>query len=100
VQGSVNGDEICEFLKHLVHDSNRKVFLIWNGHPTHISKNEILKIFNMLYSCLSIRELEDREQDTAIILLIASVLLRGKNSDLRRWMKTGRELLVFRFITA
>lgn len=38
VEGSVNADKICDFLKRLMHDSNRKVFLIWDGHPTHKAK--------------------------------------------------------------
>lgn len=38
VQGSVSADQICEFLKRLMHDSERKVFLIWDGHPTHKAK--------------------------------------------------------------
>ena len=38
VKGSVNADKICEFLKRLMHDNDRKVFLIWDGHPTHKAK--------------------------------------------------------------
>jgi transposase len=38
IQGSVNAENICEFLKRLMHGRQRKVFLIWDGHPTHKSK--------------------------------------------------------------
>jgi transposase len=38
VQGSVNADRICEFLKRLMHGRQHKVFLIWDGHPTHRAK--------------------------------------------------------------
>lgn len=38
VQGTVKSDQICEFLKRLMHGHDNKVFLIWDGHPTHKSK--------------------------------------------------------------
>ena len=38
VQGTVNADRICDFLNRLMHDHEQKVFLIWDGHPTHRSK--------------------------------------------------------------
>jgi len=38
VHGSVNSDKTWEFLKRLMHDSEKKVFLIWDGHPTHKAK--------------------------------------------------------------
>jgi transposase len=38
VQGSVNSSKIVEFLKRLMHGHDNKVFLIWDGHPTHKSK--------------------------------------------------------------
>lgn len=38
VQGTVNADRICEFLKRLMHGREHKVFLIWDGHPTHRAK--------------------------------------------------------------
>ena len=38
VQSSVNADRICEFLKRLMHGHEQKVFLIWDGHPTHKAK--------------------------------------------------------------
>lgn len=44
VQGTVSGDQICEFLKRLMHGHEKKVFLIWDGHPTHRSKKVTKKI--------------------------------------------------------
>ncbi len=38
VEGSVNSSRIIEFLKRLMHGHDNKVFLIWDGHPTHKSK--------------------------------------------------------------
>ena len=38
VQGSVNANRICEFLNRLMHGHLKKVFLIWDGHPTHRAK--------------------------------------------------------------
>lgn len=38
VHGSVNADRICEFLQRLMHGHTKKVFLIWDGHPTHKAK--------------------------------------------------------------
>ena len=38
VQGSVNANRICEFLNRLMHAHDKKVFLIWDGHPTHRAK--------------------------------------------------------------
>lgn len=38
VQGSVNANRICEFLNRLMHGHDKKVFLIWDGHPTHRAK--------------------------------------------------------------
>ena len=35
VQGTVNTHQICEFLNRLMQDHKQKVFLIWDGHPTH-----------------------------------------------------------------
>lgn len=48
VKGMVSSDEICEFLKRLMHSHNHKVFLIWDGHPTHKSKKvkECISSFN------------------------------------------------------
>jgi len=38
VHGTVRSDQICEFIKRLMHGRESKVFLIWDGHPTHKSK--------------------------------------------------------------
>ena len=38
VQGTVASDQICEFLKRLMHGHENKVFLVWDGHPTHKSQ--------------------------------------------------------------
>jgi transposase len=38
VKGTVNATVICDFLKRLMHGHENKVFLIWDGHPTHKSK--------------------------------------------------------------
>jgi transposase len=38
VQGSVNANRICDFLKRLMYGHEQKVFLIWDGHPTHRAK--------------------------------------------------------------
>jgi len=38
VDGSVRADQICEFLRRLMHDSNRPIFLTWDGHPTRRSR--------------------------------------------------------------
>lgn len=48
VQGTVKSEQICEFLKRLMHGHNHKVFLIWDGHPTHKSSSvkECIASFN------------------------------------------------------
>jgi len=38
IKGTVQADRVCEFLKRLMHGKEHKVFLIWDGHPTHKSK--------------------------------------------------------------
>ena len=38
VHGSVNANRVCEFLKRLMHGHTKKIFLIWDGHPTHKAK--------------------------------------------------------------
>lgn len=38
VKGSVNSDKICDFLEKLMHNAEKPVYLIWDGHPTHRSK--------------------------------------------------------------
>lgn len=48
VQGSVRADQICEFLERLMYGHDDKIFLIWDGHPTHKSKKvkECIASFN------------------------------------------------------
>lgn len=48
VHATVKGDQICEFLKRLMHNHKKKVFLIWDGHPTHKAKKvkECINSFN------------------------------------------------------
>jgi len=50
IHGSVRSGEICDFLKRLMRSRNHKVFLIWDGHPTHKSKivKECIASFNGL----------------------------------------------------
>ena len=38
VKGSVNSEKICDFLERLMHNTEKPVYLIWDGHPTHRSK--------------------------------------------------------------
>ena len=38
VKGTVKADQTCEFLRRLMKCTDSKVFLIWDGHPTHKSK--------------------------------------------------------------
>jgi len=38
VKGSVTADKICDFLDNLMHNAEKPIFLIWDGHPTHRSK--------------------------------------------------------------
>jgi transposase len=38
VKGSVNSERICDFLEKLMHNAEKPVYLIWDGHPTHRSK--------------------------------------------------------------
>jgi len=38
VKGSVSGEQICDFLIRLMHNAEKPVFLIWDGHPTHRAK--------------------------------------------------------------
>lgn len=48
VKGTVDADRICDFLKRLMHNVEKPVFLIWDGHPTHRSSkvNECINSFN------------------------------------------------------
>jgi transposase len=38
IKETVKSDQICDFLKRLMKGRDEKVFLIWDGHPTHKSK--------------------------------------------------------------
>jgi transposase len=38
VKGGVSAQQICDFLVRLMHNAEKPVFLIWDGHPTHRSK--------------------------------------------------------------
>lgn len=38
IHGTVRADQICTFLIRLMKGRKNKVFLIWDGHPTHKSK--------------------------------------------------------------
>jgi transposase len=38
VKGSVSSQQICDFLNRLMHNAEKPVFLIWDGHPTHRAK--------------------------------------------------------------
>lgn len=38
VNGTINADRICDFLRRLMHGHENPVFLIWDGHPTHRAK--------------------------------------------------------------
>ena len=43
-KGGVNGEVMCRFLDRLMVGSSRPVFLIWDGHPTHKSKEVAEKV--------------------------------------------------------
>ena len=47
-QGTITGDVLCDFLKRLMRDCEKPIFLIWDGHPTHKSKKvrECVQSFN------------------------------------------------------
>jgi len=38
VKGRVGGEQVCEFMRRLLHGAKRPVFLILDGHPMHKSK--------------------------------------------------------------
>jgi transposase len=38
VKGTIKAPQICEFLNRLMSEKSGKVFVIWDGHPTHSSK--------------------------------------------------------------
>lgn len=35
VKGTVTAETICDFLKRLMHNAEKPIFLIWDGHPIH-----------------------------------------------------------------
>lgn len=37
-QSTITGNVLCDFLKRLMHNAKRPIFLIWDGHPTYKSK--------------------------------------------------------------
>ena len=43
-KGGVNGEVMCRFLDRLMVGARRPVFLIWDGHPTHKSKEVSVKV--------------------------------------------------------
>lgn len=48
IKSSVSAEQICNFLNRLMHNADRPIFLIWDGHPTHRSKKvrECVDSFN------------------------------------------------------
>jgi len=38
VEKNVSAQQICDFLVKLMHNAEKPIFLIWDGHPTHRSK--------------------------------------------------------------
>jgi len=43
-KGAVNGEVMCQFLDRLMVGSSKPLFLIWDGHPTHKSKEVAAKV--------------------------------------------------------
>ena len=43
-KGGVNGEVMCRFLDRLMVGSSKPVFLIWDGHPTHKSREVAEKV--------------------------------------------------------
>ena len=35
---TITADQICDFIKRLMHNADKPIFLIWDGHPTHRSQ--------------------------------------------------------------
>lgn len=35
VEGTIRAEQVCEFLRRLMHNADHPIFLIWDGHPTH-----------------------------------------------------------------
>ena len=48
VKGTIQAEQVCEFLNRLMHNVKHPVFLIWDGHPTHRSRKakECIDSFN------------------------------------------------------
>ena len=48
VQGTVQAEQVCDFLKRLMHNAQNPIFLVWDGHPVHRSKKvkECIESFN------------------------------------------------------
>jgi transposase len=38
IEGRLNGEVFCEFLRRLITGMDRKIFLVVDGHPAHTSK--------------------------------------------------------------
>jgi len=38
IKGTVQAEEVCNFLRRLMHNAKNPIFLIWDGHPTHKSR--------------------------------------------------------------
>ena len=38
VKGTIQSEQVCVFLRRLMHNAKNPVFLIWDGHPTHKSR--------------------------------------------------------------
>ena len=52
VKGSATSEKICDFNEKLMHNAERQVYLIWDGHPTNPSKkvkSYIASLEDMLY---------------------------------------------------
>ena len=37
VKGTIQAEQVCDFLRRLMHNAKNPVFLIWDGHPVHKS---------------------------------------------------------------
>lgn len=38
VKGTIHAEEVCDFLRRLMYNAEKPVFLIWDGHPVHKSR--------------------------------------------------------------
>lgn len=47
-QGTITADVLCDFLKRLMHNAKKPIFLIWDGHPTNKWKKvrECIEVYN------------------------------------------------------